>query len=118
MAPVTAFANDESISVAVDAVELIQIDTPATWVQVGNPDVADVSVNTSQSIILLGLAVGETGLLLLDDKGEVIKNLNVIVVPRVERQVRVYRGRSTVSTLSCHPNCALSNYQDFTPKAN
>ena len=48
MAPVTAFANDERISIAVDAVELIQIDTPATWVQVGNPDVADVSVNTSE----------------------------------------------------------------------
>ncbi|SVE41139.1 uncharacterized protein METZ01_LOCUS493993, partial [marine metagenome] len=94
MLPINTFANDELISVAVDAVELVQIDTPTAWIQIGNPDIADVSVNTSRSIIVLGLAVGETGLLLLDDGGEVIKNLNVIVEPRSERQVKVYRGPS------------------------
>ena len=116
--PVNSDANDELISVSVDSVELVQTNTPAAWIQIGNPQIADVSVNTSQSIIVLGLAVGETGLLLLDDRGEVIKNINVIVVPRAERQVRVYRGPSTVSTLSCHPDCAPLDQQTVTPTAN
>ena len=118
MLPINTFANDELISVAVDAVELVQIDTPTAWIQIGNPDIADVSVNTSRSIIVLGLAVGETGLLLLDDGGEVIKNLNVIVVPRSERQVKVYRGPSAASTLSCHPDCAPLDLQDAASTAN
>ena len=116
--PVNLYANDELIRVSVDSVELVQTNTPAAWIQIGNPEIADVSVNTSQSIIVLGLAVGETGLLLLDDRGEVIKNLNVVVVPRAERQVRVYRGPSTVSTLSCHPDCAPLDQQAVTPTAN
>ena len=78
---VSSYANDELISISVDSIELDQTNTPAAWIQIGNPEIADVSVNTSQSIIVLGLSVGETGLLLLDDRGEVIKNLNVIVVP-------------------------------------
>ena len=116
--PVNSYANDELVSVSVDSIELIQIDTPAAWIQIGNPDIADVSVNTSRSIIVLGLAVGETGLLLLDDGGEVIKNLNVIVVPRSERQVKVYRGPSAASTLSCHPDCAPLDLQDAASTAN
>ena len=116
--PANSYANDELISISVDSIELVQTNTPAAWIQIGNPQIADVSVNTSQSIIVLGLAVGETGLLLLDDRGEVIKNLNVIVVPRAERQVRVYRGPSTVSTLSCHPECAPLDQQSVTPTAN
>ena len=115
---VNSYANDELISVSVDSVKLVQTNRPAAWIQIGNPEIADVSVNTSQSIIVLGLAVGETGLLLLDDRGEVIKNINVIVVPRAERQVRVYRGPSTVSTLSCHPDCTPLDQQSVTPTAN
>ncbi len=115
---VTSYANDEFISISVDSVELVQTNTPAAWIQIGNPEIADVSVNTSQSIIVLGLSVGETGLLLLDDRGEVIKNLNVIVVPRAKRQVRVYRGPTTVSTLSCHPDCTPLDQQAVSPTAN
>ena len=101
----TTFAKDDILSITLDSAELIQIDTEITVVQVGNPEIANVSVNTPQSIFVSGLTIGETGLLLLDGTGEIVLDLNVVVVPKNERHVVVHRGSSTIQTLICHPRC-------------
>jgi len=101
----TTFAKDDILSITLDSAELIQIDTEITVVQVGNPEIANVSVNTPQSIFVSGLTIGETGLLLLDGAGEIVLDLNVVVVPKNERHVTVHRGSSTIQTLICHPRC-------------
>ncbi|PPR36905.1 MAG: hypothetical protein CFH35_01674, partial [Alphaproteobacteria bacterium MarineAlpha9_Bin5] len=72
----TTFAKDDILSITLDSAELIQIDTEITVVQVGNPEIANVSVNTPQSIFVSGLTIGETGLLLLDGAGEIVLDLN------------------------------------------
>lgn len=105
LASVKTFAKDDILSITLDSAELIQIDTEITVVQVGNPEIANVSVNTPQSIFVSGLTIGETGLLLLDGAGEIVLDLNVVVVPKNERHVTVHRGSSTIRTLICHPRC-------------
>ena len=98
-------AEEEIIFVEVDKVEMIRADRTASVVQVGNPEIADVNVASAKSILVLGISTGETSLLLLDATGNVIKNINVVVIAKEERRVTIHQGTSATKSLDCGPKC-------------
>lgn len=95
----------EPVRVTVDKYELVRLNTDIATVLIANPIIADVVVEKSRLLFLIGRSPGETMLVLLDEAGREIMNTAVVVVPNNEREVTVYRA-GTESTFSCAPRCA------------
>lgn len=84
--------------------KIVKIARPADTIVVGNPMIADASVQDSTTIVLTGKGFGVTNLVILDSDGSPIVDEQVIVSRHDPRSVRVYRC-SDVQTLSCTPYC-------------
>ena len=98
-------AEEKTIYVVVDKVEMVRPDQTPSVVQIGNPEIADVNIASDRSILVLGISTGETSLLLLDTAGNVITNMDVIVIPKTKRRVTVHQGTSATKSLDCGPKC-------------
>ena len=83
---------------------MLRLERSAAEIVVGNPSIADVSVQSSNVLVLTGKSFGETNLIVLDAQGKIIINRRVIVQEPRGGYVTVYRG-SARQTLYCAPNC-------------
>src|SRR5690606_18686027 len=78
-APAAAVAG-EPISVKVNMARILRINSPAATVIIGNPGVADVTIQDPQTLVLTGKSYGQTNLIVLDDLGNPIADTLVEVV--------------------------------------
>ncbi len=103
-----SYANDYSVSL--NKTELVHLPEPAAAIVVGNPNIADVSVHSSDTLFVLGRGYGATNIIVLNSMGQTIMNANVHVGAQpVAGQVRVYNGsQDQRRTFSCFPNCQPS----------
>ena len=109
---VTTVLADEPLSeptpiltVIAGKMEVLQLNQPARILSVGDNSVVEIFLDTAAKIVLTGLKPGETSLLAIDFHGDVIVELDVVVVPQNARHVTVHRSVSRVDTLSCYPRC-------------
>lgn len=102
-APVAATAG-EAISVKVNMARILRISSPAATVIIGNPGVADVTIQDPQTLVLTGKSYGQTNLIVLDDIGNPIADTLVEVVQAQADLVTVFMGDAR-TTLSCAPVC-------------
>src|SRR5689334_2493493 len=72
-----AAAND--VIVLIDEASLMRLDRPAAEIVVGNPSIADVSVQSGKVLIITGKSFGETNLVVIDADGKMITNRRLIV---------------------------------------
>lgn len=72
---------------------------------VGNPLIADVSIQPGGLTVLTGKGNGATNLIVTDKKGVVLLEKNVEVTGSNDRTVVVYRGADR-ETYSCTPECS------------
>ena len=100
----TAYAA-EPISVIVDRAKVLHISQPADVVIIGNPAIADATIQDSQTLIITGRSYGTTNLIVLDKNGQSIANDLVTVTPSNDQVVTIYR-RASRQTLSCTPECS------------
>jgi len=104
-APMPALAQDGApISVNVNMARILRISAPAATVIVGNPGIADVTIQDPQTLILTGKSYGQTNLIVLDSRGEPVADTLVEVVQMSAGIMTVYQGQSR-TTLSCAPTC-------------
>ena len=97
----------EALSVAVNTVDVINLERDADIVLIANPTIADVAVESERLIFLFGLEPGETNILILDATGKKILSLPVVVEPNLERQVTINRANvNEEATYTCAPRCA------------
>jgi Flp pilus assembly secretin CpaC len=95
----------EPISVIVDRAKVLHISQPADVVIIGNPAIADATIQDSQTLIITGRSFGTTNLIVLDKQGQSIADTVVTVEPSNDQVVTVYR-RASRQTLSCTPECS------------
>ena len=101
----TSFAEENSnVSVSVNMARILRIGSPAATVIIGNPGIADVTIQDPQTLILTGRSYGVTNLIILDSVGNPVADLVVEVVQQQAGLVTVYQGAAR-TTLSCEPNC-------------
>ena len=93
------------LMVTAGKMEALQLNRPARILSVGDNSVVEIFLDTAAKIVLTGLQPGETSLLAIDFHGDVIVELDVVVVPQNARHVTVHRSVSKVETLSCYPRC-------------
>jgi len=99
-----ALAEDGApISVNVNMARVLRINAPAATVIVGNPGVADVTIQDPQTLVLTGKSFGQTNLIVLDSVGDPIADTLIDVV-QMQGVLTVYQGAGRTS-LSCAPVC-------------
>jgi len=104
MAVVPAYA--EVVSVNPDEARIMRLPPGAATVVIGNPMIADASLQGGNILVLTGKGYGSTNLLVLDRGGRVILDRTVEVeTPKSADLVVVYRGTKRES-YSCAPECA------------
>ena len=70
----------EPISVKVNMARILRISAPAATVIIGNPGVADVTIQDPQTLVLTGKSYGTTNLIVLDSSGNPVADMMVSVV--------------------------------------
>lgn len=101
-----AFA-EAGIQVIMNQAKIVRIARPADTIVIGNPAIADASVQDATTIVLTGKGFGVTNLVVLDKDGSPIVDEQVVVSRHDPSSVRIYR-RAEVQTLSCTPYCESS----------
>ncbi len=104
LAAAPAFAESGPVSVKVNMARILKINAPAATVIIGNPGVADVTIQDPQTLVLTGKSYGQTNLIVLDDLGNPIADTMVEVIQAQGDLVTMYQGQSR-TTLSCSPTC-------------
>ena len=97
-------AADAPINVNVNMARILRINAAAATVIVGNPGIADVTIQDPQTLILTGKSFGQTNLIVLDSAGNPIADTIVEVVQMQAGVVTVYQGQARTS-LACAPVC-------------
>lgn len=98
-------ATAEPIQVVVDRAKVMRISRPADIVIIGNPAIADATIQDAQTLIITGRSFGSTNLIVLDADGLAIADETITVGPQNEDVVTVYR-RAARETFSCTPDCS------------
>lgn len=71
---------------------------------IGNPGVADVTIQDPQTLVLTGKSYGQTNLIVLDSMGNPIADTLITVVQAQADLVTVYLGTAR-TTMMCAPVC-------------
>lgn len=96
--------TDTSIKVLMNEARIVRLQRDADTVIVGNPEIADATVQDSRTIVLTGKGFGITNLIILDRRGEQIVDNKVFVARNADKTMRVYR-HANVQTFFCSPSC-------------
>lgn len=98
---------DQGIDVVLNQAKIVKLTRPADTIIIGNPEIADASVQDAKTIVLTGKGFGVTNMVILDVDGKPIVDKQIVVSRQTSEYVRVYR-RASVQTLSCTPYCESS----------
>jgi len=100
-----AVLADEQIVVHLDEARIIKLPDRASTVVIGNPLIADLSVQPGGLAVITGKSYGATNFLIMDKSGAVLTEHTVEVQGPTDKIVVVYRGVNR-ATYSCTPECA------------
>jgi Flp pilus assembly secretin CpaC len=105
----------EVINVTMDQAKIARVPDHTATLVVGNPLIADVSMQAGGTMVVTGKGYGVTNLIALDRAGKVLAEELVRVRGPLESVV-VYRG-ATRESYTCAPNCerriTLGDSPDF-----
>ncbi len=95
-------------SVELNKTEIVRLSEPAAAIIIGNPKIADVSVHSSDIVLVVGRGYGQTNLLVLNANGDTIVDADIQVTgSNSPGNVRLYSGGQR-ETYSCAPYCQPS----------
>ena len=104
-------AAGQGIEVTMNQAKVVKLARAADTIIIGNPDIADASVQDASTIVLTGKGFGVTNLVILDETGTPIIDEQITVTRATASSVRIYR-RASIQTLSCTPYCESSYKTD------
>ncbi len=100
----TTGAHAGQVWLTMDQVRPYKLERPAQNIVVGNPAIADVTVQDNKSLLLFGKAPGLTNIYIFDESGEAIENLIVRVRTQHDGVLTFYRGAAR-TTYNCTTKC-------------
>jgi hypothetical protein len=106
LCPAAAFAEPppRPVGVNIDQARLIKLPARVATIVVGNPLIADVTLQPGGIVVVTGKGYGATNLIAMDRAGEVLVDRLIQVEGPADPIVTVYRGIERES-LSCMPIC-------------
>ena len=101
--PVAAIADN--VNVNVDEARIMRLPDGVATIVIGNPLIADATLQPGGILVLTGKGFGATHMMALDRTGRVVLSHNIeVVAPKSADLVVVYRGMERES-YSCAPVC-------------
>ena len=97
----------ETVAIMVDHAKVVRLPERAQTVIVGNPIIADITVQRNGVVVVTGKSYGVTNLIALDGAGAMLAESLISVQAATESVVIVQRGLDRES-YSCTPNCQPS----------
>ena len=94
----------DDVVVKYDQSQLLPLPRPASEIIIGNPVIADVSVQSGNLLVITGKSFGITNMIVLDSKRDVIFERRILVKRDDVRTVNLLRG-SQRQTYNCTPQC-------------
>lgn len=94
----------DTIAVNVDQAKLVRLPGKVATIVVGNPLIADVTLQPGGMLVVTGKGYGATNFIALDRAGEILIDRQIQVEGPSDRLVTVYRGVERES-YSCVPLC-------------
>lgn len=103
-----ANATDPIYQVDLNKTQILRLPAAAGSVIIGNPAIADVTVHSPMTIMVVGRGFGETNLIVLDRNGHTMVDADIQVTSITPSNgVRLFNGKSR-ATYSCSPYCQPS----------
>ena len=99
-----AAPDPDRIAVYVDQAKLVKLPAKVSTIVVGNPLIADVTLQSGGIIVVTGKGYGATNFIAMDRNGEVLVDRQIQVEGPTDQLVTVYRGVERESW-SCMPIC-------------
>jgi len=97
-------AAADTVTIAVDQAKLMRVPERTATIVIGNPLIADVSLQSGGILVVTGKGYGATNFLALDRSGNVLTERQLLVKAPSEHIVSVYYGVER-ATLTCEPEC-------------
>jgi len=94
----------QGLTVTMDQARVMRLPAHVSTLVIGNPLIADATVQRGGLMVLTGKSVGSTNLIALDGRGEQLLTIQVRVRAQNDSVVQVYRGVER-ETYSCSPSC-------------
>jgi Flp pilus assembly secretin CpaC len=102
--PAAALAASDNIAVNVDQAKLVKLPIRVATIVVGNPLIADVTLQSGGVVVVTGKGYGATNFIAMDRSGEVLVDRVIEVEGPTDQLVTIYRGVERES-YSCRPVC-------------
>jgi Flp pilus assembly secretin CpaC len=103
LGPMPASAAD-TIAVNVDQAKLIKLPERVATIVVGNPLIADVTLQPGGMVVVTGKGYGATNVIAMNRAGEILVDRMIEVGAPSDQVVTIYRGVDRES-YSCMPTC-------------
>jgi hypothetical protein len=117
-------ARADDLVVVYDQSQLLRLPRPASEIIIGNPSIADVTVQGGNLLVITGKTFGLTNIIALDAERNVIQDQRVLVQRDDRKMVNLHKG-GLRQTFSCTPHCSPtltigddSSYFDMVSKHN
>ena len=99
-----AAPDPDRIAVYVDQAKLVKLPAKVSTIVVGNPLIADVTLQSGGIVVVTGKGYGATNFIAMDRNGDVLVDRQIQVEGPTDQLVTVYRGVERES-YSCMPIC-------------
>ena len=99
-----AATTDDLIAVNVDQAKLVRFPDRISTIVVGNPLIADVTLQPGGMVVVTGKGYGATNVIAMDRTGAVLMDRVIQVQGPTDKVVTIYRGVERESW-SCNPTC-------------
>jgi Flp pilus assembly secretin CpaC len=94
----------EDLIVKFDQSQILRLSRPAAEIIVGNPSIADVTIQTGNILVVTGKSFGITNIIALDAERNIIQDQRVSVRRDEAGVVNLHKGISR-HTFACMPQC-------------
>ena len=104
------------LHVKYDQSQLLRLPRPVSEIIIGNPTIADISVQGKRLLVVTGKSFGHTNIILLDSEKNVIQENRVVVIREQSQVVNLRRGVARESyncTPRCNPTITIGDDEKF-----
>jgi Flp pilus assembly secretin CpaC len=101
---VPATVRAEDLIIKYDQSQILRLTRPASEIIIGNPSIADVTIQSGNILVVTGKSYGITNIIALDGERNVIQDQRIAVRRDEVGVVNLTRGTAR-STFACVPQC-------------
>lgn len=97
-------AKAEDLIVKYDQSQLWRLERPIAEIIIGNPTIADVTIQSNDVLVVTGKSFGITNIIALDANRQVVAERRILVQRDEQKVVNLHKG-SKRESYNCSPQC-------------